>query len=69
VIVSCKFGDACILVENVLGQRKVVVNALNDKLRVVDSVAGVAQLGGGRLSIVLSAPDLVKTISSPALLA
>ena len=69
VIINCKYGQACLLVDHVVGQRKVVVNSLNDKMHVVDTVAGVAQLGGGRLSIVLSAPDLVKSISAPATLA
>ncbi|MEQ8787466.1 MAG: chemotaxis protein CheA [Pirellulaceae bacterium] len=62
VLIGCKLGSACLLVDRVLGQRKVVVNAIGEILPGIDKVAGVAQLGGSRLALVLSAPDLVKAM-------
>ena len=43
-----------------MGQRKVVINNLHDILPGSDKVSGVAQLGGGRLALVLNAAELIK---------
>jgi two-component system chemotaxis sensor kinase CheA len=62
VLIGCKTASACLLVDRVLGKRKVVVNGIGEILPGISNVAGVAQLGGGRLALVLSAPDLLKAI-------
>lgn len=64
VLVGCSQGEACLLVDQVLGHRQVVINGLNDVLPGVSSVAGVAPLGGGRLALVLSVPDLIERLAS-----
>jgi two-component system, chemotaxis family, sensor kinase CheA len=58
VLVGCKQGSFCVLVDAVLGHRKVVVNSIKEMLPQADRMAGVAQLGGGRLALVLSAQDI-----------
>lgn len=60
VLVSTGNDTLCLLVERILGQRKVVINSLQEILPGVRSVAGVAQLGGGQLALVLSAKELIK---------
>jgi two-component system chemotaxis sensor kinase CheA len=61
IVLKTKEGSLCLLTERILGQRKVVINSLREMLPGVDKIAGVAQLGGGKLALVLSAPDIVKT--------
>ncbi len=58
VLVGCKQGSFCLLVDSVLGHRKVVVNSIKEMLPAADRLAGVAQLGGGRLALVLSVQDI-----------
>ncbi|GAA4424485.1 chemotaxis protein CheA [Bremerella cremea] len=60
VLVASKQGAACLLVDSVLGKRKVVVNDLQNIIENCNRIGGVAQLGGGRLSLVVSVPELVK---------
>ncbi|MBI1247417.1 hypothetical protein GC197_06165 [bacterium] len=60
VLVASKQGAACLLVDQVIGKRKVVVNDLQNILEDCNRIGGVAQLGGGRLSLVVSVPELVK---------
>ncbi|HTN76900.1 MAG TPA: chemotaxis protein CheA, partial [Pirellulaceae bacterium] len=60
VVLRSKEGTLCMLAERVLGQRKVVISNLREILPQVDKIAGVAQLGGGKLALVLSAPDLIR---------
>ncbi len=67
VLVRTNAGTICLLVESVLGQRKVVVNGLSDLLSCSEKLHGVAQLGGGQLALVLNAPDLVGNGNSAAL--
>ncbi len=66
VLVKTNSGTICLLVESVLGQRKVVVNGLSDMLNCTEKLHGVAQLGGGQLALVLNGPDLIN--ASPAAL-
>lgn len=63
VVLQTKEGAMCLLTERVVGQRKVVIHSLRDLLPNVDNIAGVAQLGGGKLALVLSAPDLIRTLT------
>jgi len=63
VLVASKQGAACFLVDRVIGKRKVVVNDLQNVLENCSRIGGVAQLGGGRLSLVVSVPEIVKTMA------
>jgi chemotaxis protein histidine kinase CheA len=58
ILVSCNERTVCLLVEGIVGQRKVVVNSLADMLSNTRKVSGVAQLGCGQLALVLSPVDL-----------
>ncbi|MFN3150912.1 chemotaxis protein CheA [Bremerella sp.] len=62
VLVASKQGAACFLVDRVIGKRKVVVNDLQNVLENCNRISGVAQLGGGRLSLVISVPEIVKSM-------
>lgn len=62
VLVASKQGAACFLVDRVIGKRKVVVNDLQNVLENCNRISGVAQLGGGRLSLVVSVPEIVKSM-------
>jgi two-component system, chemotaxis family, sensor kinase CheA len=59
ILVSCRNGAVCLLVEEVVGQRKVILNRLDEILNGNPFVDGVAQLGGGELALVLNASELV----------
>lgn len=63
IVLQTKEGTLCLLTERVLGQRKVVISGLRDILPGVENIAGVAQLGGGKLALVLSAPDVIRAAS------
>jgi len=62
VLVGHKNDAVCLLVDQVFGHRQVVVNSLNQILPGQDKIAGVAQLGGGKLALVVSVPDIVKSL-------
>jgi two-component system, chemotaxis family, sensor kinase CheA len=59
ILVSCRNGAVCLLVDEVVGQRKVILNRLDEILNGNPFVDGVAQLGGGELALVLNASELV----------
>jgi two-component system chemotaxis sensor kinase CheA len=59
VLVGGKQGSLCLMVDAVMGHRQVVVNNIKKLLPGSDRVAGVAQLGGGRLALVLSVQDMI----------
>lgn len=63
VVLQTKEGAMCLLTERVVGQRKVVINSLRELLPNVENIAGVAQLGGGKLALVLSPPDLIRALA------
>ncbi len=60
VVVSSKEGRLCLLVDCIVGHRQVVVTQIPDHVAHEDNVTGVAQLGGGRLALVLSVPEMVR---------
>lgn len=62
VLIGGNFGTLCLLVDQIAGHRQVVVNSLPALLPPSDKLSGVAPLGGGRLALVLSAPDIVKSL-------
>lgn len=63
VVLRGKTQSICLLVGAVLGQRKVVVASLADGLASCDKVNGVAQLGSGRLALVLNGQELIEAAS------
>ncbi|MFI4876897.1 MAG: chemotaxis protein CheA [Blastopirellula sp. JB062] len=60
VLLTTKQGEACLLIDRVIGKRKVVVNSLQNILPDVRAIGGVAQLGGGELALVLSANEIIR---------
>jgi chemotaxis protein histidine kinase CheA len=58
----------CLLVDRVFGHRQIVVRSLRGVVPGSEKLAGVAQLGGGRLALVLNVPDLVDSRVRPAAL-
>jgi len=62
IVVGTHYGQLCVLVDQVLGTRKVVVNGLNGVITGSPAVAGVAQLGGGHLALVLSVPEILNKL-------
>lgn len=62
IVVSCRAGSACLLVEKVRGHRQVVVSPLRQILPKARRVSGVARLGGGRLALVLDVEDLIRCL-------
>lgn len=67
IVVGTHYGRLCILVDQVLGTRKVVVNGLNGIVSGSPAIAGVAQLGGGHLALVLSVPEIInRLVAAPS---
>jgi two-component system chemotaxis sensor kinase CheA len=66
VQVSSKFGECCFIVDEIMAHRQVVVNSLREIVPTSEKISGVAQLGGNRLAIVLSVPDILKAMASNA---
>lgn len=62
IVVGTQYGRLCVLVDEVLGTRKVVVNGLKGIVQGTPAVAGVAQLGGGHLALVLSIPEIINSL-------
>ncbi|EAQ80285.1 chemotaxis protein CheA [Blastopirellula marina] len=62
VLLTSKQGDACLMIDQVVGKRKVVVNSLQDILPDVRAIGGVAQLGGGELALVLSSSEIIRSL-------
>ncbi len=60
VLVGGKQGEMCLLVDEVIGHRQIVVNGINDILPDTDKISGVAQLGGGRLALVLCVDQIIE---------
>ncbi len=60
VLINGETGTMLLLVESVVGQRKVVVSDLSDVLPGCDRISGVAQLGAGKLALVLNASELIR---------
>ena len=65
VLLACNDGQMCLMVDQVVGRHKVVVKDLNDILPGVENFSGVAEVHGGQLALVLSAPALIHTLSEP----
>lgn len=58
LLVTFKAMFVSLIVDAVVGQRKVVINDLSSIMVCAVIVSGVAQLGGGELALVLSTGDL-----------
>ncbi len=58
VITETKRNSMCLLVDKILGQRKIVINGLQDVFPDLHNLSGVAQLGGGQLALVVNVAEL-----------
>ena len=59
-VVGQGLGAAGIAVDRILGQREIVVRAINDPLIQVPGIAGATELGDGRVVLILDVAALVK---------
>lgn len=64
VLVKTKSSAVCLLVEQIVGQRKVVINDISTLLPCPSTISGVAPLGGGSLALVLNGKELADGLSS-----
>ena len=62
VLIHSKHGSLCLLFDQVLGHRQVVLKNLDGILSGFHKISGVAQLGSGRMALVLNVPELVKSL-------
>ncbi len=69
VLIRSLKGSLCLAVERILGHRQVVVNPLDGLFSQVQGVAGVTQLGGGKLALVLGAEEIIESAVSAGELA
>jgi len=60
LVVMSDRGSVGLLVEEVLGQREVVVSALRDPLMQVPGISGATELGDGKPVLILDAPALTR---------
>lgn len=68
VLIHSKDKAAVLLVDAVIGQRKVVVSDMTDVLPCCEKLRGVAQLGGGNLALVVDTAELLdSTVESHCL--
>ena len=49
-----------IAVDRILGQREIVVRAINDPLIQVPGIGGATELGDGHIILILDPPDLIQ---------
>jgi len=61
ILVNCKQGSLCLLVDDVIGHRQVLVTDMKGILPGTEHINGVTQLGAGRLALVLNVPEIVKS--------
>ena len=64
VLVTYKQRTVFVMVESIIGQRKVVVGDLAKVLPQCDRLSGVAQLGAGRLALVVNPHELIRSANS-----
>ncbi len=61
-LLTSRQGAFCLLVDSIVGHRQVVVSGLKGIISGAEKTAGVAQLGGGRLALVLNVPEIIKSL-------
>ncbi|MCP4785901.1 MAG: hypothetical protein GY878_20355 [Fuerstiella sp.] len=66
VLVTFKTVSILLVVDAIVGQRKVVINNISKILDRTGIVSGVAQLGGGELALVLSTSELISSARASA---
>jgi len=64
VVVQCRKGTLCLLVDEIIGNRRTVVQGIEKILPGVRMIAGVAPTGQGRLALVVDVPGMVKSRAS-----
>ena len=62
-LIKSNTGTMFLMVDSVLAQRKVVINNLSFEMSECETISGVAQLGAGKLALVLNVPELVNAAS------
>ena len=62
VLVTCRHGTLCLLVDRVIGHRQLIVTDLKEVFPDAHKISGAAQLGGGRLALVLNVPEILKSL-------
>jgi two-component system chemotaxis sensor kinase CheA len=65
-VIGSGASAAGIAVDRILGQREIVVRAINDPLIQARGIAGATELGDGRVVLILDANGLVGKKLSPA---
>jgi two-component system chemotaxis sensor kinase CheA len=60
LVIGMGLNAAGIAVDRILGQREIVVRAINDPLIQVEGIAGATELGDGRVVLILDAAALLK---------
>ncbi|NTV29802.1 MAG: chemotaxis protein CheA [Candidatus Omnitrophica bacterium] len=58
-IVESDYGQACVVVDELLGQQQVVIKSLGERLKQVQGLSGAAILGDGRVGLILDVNSLV----------
>lgn len=61
-VVGCKHGQLCLLFEQLVGTRQIVLRSMNAIFAGQQKISGVAQLGAGQLALVLNVPELVRDL-------
>jgi two-component system chemotaxis sensor kinase CheA len=59
-VVGSGLNAAGVAVDRILGQREIVVRAINDPLIQVSGITGATELGDGRAVLILDAAALIK---------
>jgi len=62
VLVTCRHGTLCLLVDRVIGHRQLIVTDLKEVFPDAHKISGAAQLGGGQLALVLNVPEILKSL-------
>jgi two-component system chemotaxis sensor kinase CheA len=66
ILAASRDGAVCLFVDEIMGHRQVVTSSLPATANWNDNVMGVAQLGGGRLALVLSVEAMVRNLRKAA---
>lgn len=59
-VVDSDYGRACIIVDELLGQKQVVIKSLGERFKAIEGVSGAAILGDGRVGLILDVSSLVQ---------
>jgi len=60
VVVEEDSKECCLLVDELLGQQRVVIKSLGDSFAGVKGISGGAIMGDGKISLILDVPGLIE---------